>query len=115
MGQRAITPNNNDVWQTDISLTLVGATLASLLANDKGFFFAADLCNGSTSSASCSSGQTGFAGAGAATSVVPLPPAALLFGTALVGLGVSRTWPPQKWIKRRRPSVEELIRNLDLY
>ena len=89
MGEPASHSNNNDVFQTNIVLTLANASLATLLANSNGFFFAADLCNGSTTTASCTSGKTGFAGAVAGgTSVVPLPPAALLFGTALVGLGV---------------------------
>jgi hypothetical protein len=87
-GSAGYTPNNNDVFQTDIKLTLAGATLASLLANASGFIFAADLCNGSTTTASCTSGKTGFAGAVGGTSQVPLPPAALLFGSALVGLTV---------------------------
>jgi len=87
-GSAGFTPTNNDVFQSNISLTLVGVTLASLLANDKGFFFAADLCNGSTATTSCTSGNTGFAGAVGGTSPVPLPPAALLFGSALVGLTV---------------------------
>ena len=60
-------------------ITAAGLTLASLQANAIGQFFAADIISGTT-------GWTG--GIDASLSSVPLPPAALLFGTALVGMGV---------------------------
>ena len=59
-----------------------GATLtvASFIQNAAGQFFAADILSGTT-------GKTGGIDVSGAGRAVPLPPAALLFGTALVGLG----------------------------
>jgi hypothetical protein len=61
-------------------ITGAGLTVASFIQNAAGQFFALDLMSGTT-------GNTGAVDASVVSSV-PLPPAALLFGTGLVGLGV---------------------------
>ena len=63
------------------TITAAGLTIASFQANALGQFFAADIISGTT-------GLTGGIDASITTSQVPLPPAALLFGTALVGMGI---------------------------
>lgn len=77
------TPKSNDTFAADMTFVLSGVTGFSAL---NGFYFGVDLCQGTTSSDSCTSGKTGFAEA--VLSSVPLPPAAALFGSALVGLGL---------------------------
>jgi len=67
--------------------TLLGQTLTftitgALLANSVGDVFAADVIVGGVN------GATGWIDATLSPSPVPIPPAALLFGSALVGLGV---------------------------
>ena len=66
----------------DLSFTI--STTAALVGDaTAGAFFWADVINNNRTG-----GPTGNIDFGLATSPVPLPPAALLFGTALVGLGV---------------------------
>ena len=64
----------------DFTITGAGLSVLSFIQNGTGQFFAVDLMSGTT-------GNTGAVDASVVSSV-PLPPAALLFGTALVGLGV---------------------------
>lgn len=85
------TPTSNIVWNTDTVFTLAGVTPAQFTANDKGFSFGIDLCNvagGVSGQKGCNVGSTvgvtGFLGAVA----TPLPPAILLFLSALVGVGL---------------------------
>jgi hypothetical protein len=61
-------------------ITGAGLSVLSFIQNATGQIFAVDLMSGTT-------GNTGAVDASVVSSV-PLPPAALLFGTALVGLGV---------------------------
>jgi hypothetical protein len=74
----------------DITFTITGASVIQLLnaVNSGGHalsdFFAADICV--VSDTGCAA--TGVVFDGPPISSVPLPPAALLFGTALVGLGI---------------------------
>jgi hypothetical protein len=77
----------------DIKFTITGAAALALVnainsgGKDLTNFFAADICvlaAGSTTACAA----TGVVFDGPPVSNVPLPPAALLFGTALVGLGV---------------------------
>ena len=81
-----ITPSSHNVLLgTELKFTIT-AGLTSFLADDKGYTFAFDICQ-SVSDGACAAGaNTGWAGA--SLSAVPLPPAALLFGTALVGMGI---------------------------
>ena len=80
----AIASNCNGGSGTDFSeltFTVTNATIAALtLANDKGNLFVADVLIGAI-------GKTGPIDVSALTAV-PLPPAAMLFGSALVGLGL---------------------------
>ena len=74
----------------DFHVLASGLTTASFIAGTGSptgnpLFFALDVGIGCTATA-CA--NTGFAGATSGTSPVPLPPAALLFGTALVGMTV---------------------------
>ena len=82
----------NNLLGNDIKFTITGAATLALLnavnggGHDLANFFAADICvlaAGSTTS--CAATGVVFDGPPIAT---PLPPAALLFGSALVGLGV---------------------------
>jgi len=84
---------SNTIWNSDIIFQLGGVTLSQFITNSAGFFFAVDLCNapGGTNGGTCTTragapGGTGFVGAVLAQT--PLPPAALLFASALVGLGI---------------------------
>lgn len=84
-------PTSNVIWNTDIVFTLNGITLAQFLANADGYFFGVDFCNvagGVAGQKGCNVGTTvgftGFLGAVA----TPLPPAILLFFSALVGMGL---------------------------
>jgi hypothetical protein len=86
------TPTSNDTFSADMTFVLSGVTGFNSL---NGFFFGVDLCQGTTSTDSCTSGKTGFAEA--VLSTVPLPPAVALFGSALVGLGLLGR-------RRRKPS-----------
>ena len=66
----------------DLSFTI--STTAALVGDaTAGAFFWADIINNNRTGA-----PTGLIDFGLATSPVPLPPAALLFGTALAGLGI---------------------------
>ena len=75
-------PGGSSPLSGPLSFDITGAGLSvlSLIENASGQFFAVDLMSGTT-------GNTGAVDA-SVLSPVPLPPAALLFGTALVGLGV---------------------------
>jgi hypothetical protein len=75
-------PGGSSPLSGPLSFDITGAGLSvlSLIQNASGQFFAVDLMSGTT-------GNTGAVDA-SVLSPVPLPPAALLFGTALVGLGV---------------------------
>jgi hypothetical protein len=64
------------------TLTGTGLDISDFFANTKGIFFAADISAGCTTT-NC----TGNTGTGVIWAA-PLPPAVLLFGTALVGMGV---------------------------
>jgi hypothetical protein len=70
---------------TDSTLTFditgTSLTLLSIVQNLAGNFFAVDIISGLT-------GFTGPVDASSPPGVVPLPPAALLFGTALLGMGM---------------------------
>jgi hypothetical protein len=72
--------SNPQTGPLNFTITATGLTVASFIQNAAGQFFAVDLISGTT-------GKTGAIDASVVSSV-PLPPAALLFGTALVGLGV---------------------------
>ena len=75
-------PGGSSPLSGPLSFDITGAGLSvlSFIQNASGQFFAVDLMSGTT-------GNTGAVDA-SVLSPVPLPPAALLFGTALVGLGV---------------------------
>jgi hypothetical protein len=76
------------LFATDIVYTLIGLTTASITSNGTvtdGYFFAQEFCNNSPTQAACI-GPSGFIGA--VEAATPLPPAAWLFGTALVGMGI---------------------------
>jgi hypothetical protein len=68
----------------DVNLTL--ANFLALLATSNGSPFFADVINSVPGNPNF--GNTGIIDFTLQTSAVPLPPAALLFGTALVGLGI---------------------------
>ena len=93
-GPLGATGNFNESIGTTAHNVTLGQTLAfsftgltSFVANAAGFVFAVDLCTNGTNG-SCSQGATGFAGAVPGTVATPIPPAALLFGSALLGLGI---------------------------
>ena len=80
----------NNYITTDTTNIGLGSTLAytftgTFSPDSKGFFFAVDVCTGLNSDNHCT-GNTGWLTTGLVAT--PLPPAALLFGTALAGLGV---------------------------
>lgn len=85
-------PKSNTIFNTDIIFTLGNLALTDFSANSLGYFFGADFCHNTDAASGQSgcggSGQTAFIGATAAVNAVPLPPAALLFGSALLGLGM---------------------------
>lgn len=76
-------------------ITAAGLDLSDIALSDKNgstIFFAAHVCEAGASATACGSAVTGFAGGGpvlppGGNNPVPLPPAVLLFGSALVGLG----------------------------
>ena len=72
--------SNPQTGPLNFTVTATGLTVASFIQNATGQFFAVDLISATT-------GKTGGVDASVVSSV-PLPPAALLFGTALVGLGI---------------------------
>ena len=72
-------------------ITGAGLDIGDLQFNDSSLLFSADVCNAGATAESCGSVATGFAAGGpelppGANSPVPLPPAAVLFVSALVGL-----------------------------
>jgi hypothetical protein len=85
-------PGGNSIT---FSVSGTGATLADLVAPNGTSFFAADVISCKSGVTSCfgsGTGNTGVIDATLSTSPppppVPLPPAAMLFGTALVGMGI---------------------------
>jgi hypothetical protein len=76
--------DNGGAGNTDGSLLTFVLSAAGLSSSSfVGMSFAADVFSGLT-------GLTGIIDFGASTPPVPLPPAALLFGTALLGMGILR-------------------------
>jgi hypothetical protein len=75
-----------DIWATGLSLASIGG-LSTNPPGSASVQFAADIIQGCNTGLTSCSGGTGIIGTGS-VSPIPLPPAALLFGTALVGLGV---------------------------
>src|SRR5262245_50418697 len=55
------TPNNNNIFQTDLVFVISGLGLSDFIANNLWNVMALDMCNGSTSTNSCTSGEIGRA------------------------------------------------------
>lgn len=80
---------NEDGTTLNFLISATGLTLSSFAADTTGSFFTADVAGtGTTCVQDVCTRNTGIIDFTQSVSTVPIPPAALLFGTALVGMGV---------------------------